>query len=137
MKEIAGLVDVVLTTARQLEARLDGTLRPLGLSLAKVGVLHHLATAQEPIGLGTLAAHQGCVRSNITQLVDRLEKDGLVRRHDHAGDRRCVHAALTPAGERAYARAQRAIAEAQRAILGSLGAAEVAQTRHTLERMGG
>ncbi len=39
-----------------------------------------------------------CVRSNITQLVDRLEADGLVRRVDNPSDRRGVMAAATPLG---------------------------------------
>ena len=130
-----GLVGLVLGTARILEARLEAAVQPFGLSLAKISVLHHLATSQEPVALSVLAHHHGCVRSNITQLVDRLEKDGLVRRHDHATDRRSVRAALTPAGERAYARALRALGETSRAIAGALGAAEAAHARDALERI--
>ena len=37
-------------------------------------------------------------RSNVTGLVDRLEKRGLVRRLDAAGDRRAYRVVLTPAG---------------------------------------
>jgi len=45
------------------------------------------------------------VRSNITQLMDRLEKDGLVRRRADRDDRRSVLAELTPAGTQAHAKA--------------------------------
>src|SRR5215472_9346517 len=39
-----------------------------------------------------------CVRSNVTQLVDRLEADGLVKRIDDPADRRAVRAEVTRLG---------------------------------------
>ena len=39
-------------------------------------------------------------RSNVTGLIDRLEKRGLVQRADCATDRRAYRVALTPAGEK-------------------------------------
>jgi DNA-binding MarR family transcriptional regulator len=39
-------------------------------------------------------------RSNVTGLVDRLEKRGLVRREDAAADRRAYRVTLTPEGTR-------------------------------------
>ena len=44
------------------------------------------------------AARMTCVRSNITQLMDRLEAEGLVRRVDDPSDRRGVKAVVTPLG---------------------------------------
>jgi DNA-binding MarR family transcriptional regulator len=38
------------------------------------------------------------VRSNVTQLVDRLEADGLVRRGTCTEDRRAIRAKVTPVG---------------------------------------
>jgi DNA-binding MarR family transcriptional regulator len=40
-----------------------------------------------------------CVRSNITQLVDRLEADGLVKREADPADRRSIRAIITDAGK--------------------------------------
>src|SRR5213080_1838140 len=102
------LVFSLLGAAGAVEARLEAAVSPLGLSLAKLGLLRLLAEAKQPLPLSALAQHQRCVRSNITQIVGRLEKDGLVRRRADAADRRSVRAALTPAGERAYARGMRA-----------------------------
>jgi DNA-binding MarR family transcriptional regulator len=48
--------------------------------------------------LGTLAERCACVRSNITQLVDRLEAEGLVTRIDDPRDRRSVRAQITADG---------------------------------------
>jgi DNA-binding MarR family transcriptional regulator len=92
------VVFALLHSAHLLESRLEASLAAVGLSLAKYGVLTLLANAGGPISLSQLAAKQSCVRSNMTQLVDRLEADGLVRRIDQPSDRRVVLAELTPLG---------------------------------------
>ena len=130
------LVSSFLETADAVEARLEAAVSPMGLSLAKLGLLHHLAEAKEPLPLSELAEHQNCVRSNITQLVDRLEKEGLVRRRPDPQDRRSIRAALTPAGEQAYQKAKRALAEEQRAIVDSLSSGDAASLRGVLEQLG-
>src|SRR5882762_11296509 len=130
------LVFTLLGTAGSVEARLEAVLIPLGLSLAKVALLEHLAKAQEPLALSQLATYQHCVRSNITQLVDRLEKDGLVRRRPDRGDRRSVRAELTPAGVRAHAQGVRALTDAQRAIMSALSVRDAASLKSALETLG-
>ena len=55
-----------------------------------------------------------CVRSNITQLVDRLEAEGLVRRVDNPSDRRGVMATATPLGIERQAAGAKLVNEIQR-----------------------
>lgn len=130
------MVFLLLGTASVVEARLEAVLDPLGLSLAKASVLHHLAEAkEEPVSLSELAQHKHCVRSNITHLVDRLEKEGLIRRRPDPDDRRSVRAALTPAGERAYAKAMRVLAAEQRAIVDALSAGDATSLRSALQAL--
>ncbi len=129
------LVFSFLSAADAVEARLEAALSPTGLSLAKLAVLHFLADAKEALPLSDLAARQHCVRSNITQLVDRLEKDGLVRRRPDPEDRRSVLAELTPAGQQAHAKGVRALAEAQRAIVKALTAGETASLENALSAL--
>jgi len=124
-----------LSAADAVEARLEAALDPTGLSLAKLAVLQFLAEAKEALPLSDLAARQHCVRSNITQLVDRLEKDGLVRRRAAADDRRSVLAELTPAGQQAHAKGVRALAEAQRAIVRALKAREATSLQKALSAL--
>jgi DNA-binding MarR family transcriptional regulator len=93
------MMSLFLQTAAAIERRLDGVLEEVDLSTPKYSALTKLAEAGEPLALSELAARLTCVRSNITQLVDRLEADGLVRRVEDPKDRRCVRAALTPLGE--------------------------------------
>ncbi len=89
----------LIHAARNLEARLEESLGEIGLSLARFGVLDQLVRAGEPLALSELAARLSCVRSNVTQLVDRLEAEGLVRRVADPDDRRGVRAELTREGE--------------------------------------
>src|SRR5213593_2118585 len=130
------LVFSFLSAADVVEARLEAALSPTGLSLAKLAVLHFLADAKEALPLSDLAARQHCVRSNITQLMDRLEKDGLVRRRPDPDDRRSVLAELTPAGEQAHGKGMRALAEAQRAIVSGLKAGDAASLKSALKALG-
>jgi len=70
----------------------------VGLSLPKYSVLSELVAAGKPLSLSELATRLSCVRSNMTQLVDRLEADGLVKRVDDPSDRRAVKAMITAQG---------------------------------------
>ena len=106
----------VMDTFGALASRFEGALEPVGLSLAKFGVLARLVAADEPLPLSTLAERAACVRSNITQLIDRLEADKLVVRVDDPHDRRLVRAALTAEGRARHAAGARALAETERQL---------------------
>ena len=110
----------IVGALQAMEARLEGALEPLGLSLAKLKVLATLVAAGEPLALRSLAEHAACVRSNITQLMDRLEAEKLVSRVDDARDRRSIRAELTPEGRRRHAAGMKALMEAERDLLARL-----------------
>jgi DNA-binding MarR family transcriptional regulator len=119
---------------QHVEDHLEAALEPLGLSLAKLGVLTKLVEAGDPIPLGTLAERCACVRSNITQLVDRLEAEKLVVRADDPRDRRSKRAELTDEGHARQAAGLKALVEAEEELLARLPAAK----RETLlELLGG
>jgi DNA-binding MarR family transcriptional regulator len=88
----------LVNMGRAIEQDLEKALTQVGLSLAKFGALTHLVEAGEPLSLSQCAEKMTCVRSNITQLMDRLEADGLVQRVEDPDDRRVVRAAVTPLG---------------------------------------
>src|SRR5216117_4526079 len=93
----------VLHASGVLESRVETRLSEVGLSLAKLAALHHLSRAGDSLPLGQLAERLACVKSNVTQLVDRLEADGLVTRSHDRGDRRSRLAVLTDKGREACA----------------------------------
>ncbi len=115
------LLFLILDVAHELEQRLEAELGKQGLSLAKAGTLHTLATAKEPLALSELAKRNHCVRSNMTQLIDRLESDGLVQRVNDPDDRRVIRAALTASGRKAYEDTAKVVADQEQAVASLLG----------------
>lgn len=53
-----------------------------------------------PLGMGELSATLALAKSSLTGLVDRTERNGLVRREQDARDTRAVRVALTAHGSR-------------------------------------
>jgi len=88
----------LLHAAQALEDRLESSLGTVALSLPKFSVLNELVSAGNALPLSELASRLSCVRSNMTQLVDRLEADGLVKRVNDPNDRRIVQAEITDEG---------------------------------------
>jgi len=88
----------LLHAAHVLEDRVEDALGRAGLSFAKFGVLTELVSAGRPLSLSELATRLSCVKSNMTQLIDRLEADRVVQRVDDPNDRRSVQAAITELG---------------------------------------
>ena len=76
---------------------------PTAVSLPQLELLDHLARLGHPVLLGDLAEHLDCARSNVTQLVDRLQQRGLIARRPDPADRRSVRASLTREGLRRHA----------------------------------
>ena len=54
----------------------------------------------QPYGMGELGAMLGLAKSSLTGLVDRTERNGLVRREPDPQDMRAVRVALTSRGSR-------------------------------------
>lgn len=79
---------------------LDGELEAAhGLPLTSYEVLVHLAEAPERrMRMCDLAESVLLSRSGMSRLVDRLERDGLLRRAACANDARGAFACITPAG---------------------------------------
>lgn len=121
--------------AGHVQEELERALEPTGLSLAKLGALRHLAEADEPLPLGQLAERIACVKSNVTQLVDRLEADGLVRRVPDPDDRRSVRAAITDEGMARFRAGWSAVVAAETVIVTELCASEQLQLGELLTRL--
>jgi len=110
----------LLQAAGAVESRLEQSLADVGLSGAKLAALTQLVEAGEPISLGELAAQCACVRSNITQLVDRLESEKLVKRVDDPNDRRSLRAAITPLGRERQAAGAKKVEAVRRELAAAL-----------------
>jgi DNA-binding MarR family transcriptional regulator len=71
---------------------------------------------------------------DVTRLLDRLEKAGLIARSRCNRDRRVVRSRLTPKGMRLVQSTEKPLAEAQRALLGGLTEGELHTLRMLLEK---
>src|SRR5688572_23542325 len=107
----------LLHAAYAAQAEVETQLSALDLSLPRLLALKALAEADGGLPLGQLAERLSCVKSNITQLVDRLEADGFVARASAPGDRRTKLAVLTAAGRKACAAGSRLQQKAERELL--------------------
>src|SRR5712664_4153222 len=97
------VASALVQAAHRVEARLEEALAGVGLSIAKFETLSILVSQDRPIRLSELASKLVCVRSNVTQLVDRLETEGLVKRADDPADRRALRAEVTALGRKRQA----------------------------------
>ena len=111
-----GSMFALLEAARNVQARVEAALDSVGLSPAKFQALDALVKANQPLALSELAGCLNCVRSNITQLADRLETDGLMKRVDDPADRRAIRAVVTPLGVERHAAGAQVIRELQEAV---------------------
>src|ERR1700745_2036539 len=97
------VASAVVQAAPRGEARLEEALAGVGLSIAKFETLSILVSQDRPIRLSELASKLVCVRAKVTQVGDRLETEGLVKRADDPADRRAVRAEVTALGRKRQA----------------------------------
>src|ERR1700739_4296691 len=94
------VASAMVQAAHRVEAHLEEALAGVGLSIAKFETLSVLVSQDRPISLSELAAKLVCVKANVTELVDRLEREGLVNRANDPADRRAVRAEVTALGRK-------------------------------------
>lgn len=91
-----GIVTALVRSAFLVNATYAGSSREHGLT-AQQGQLLCVLMAR-PYGMSELGATLGLAKSSLTGLVDRSERNGLVRREPDPRDTRAVRVALTSEG---------------------------------------
>jgi DNA-binding MarR family transcriptional regulator len=129
-----GLVGL-LHAAGSVESFVETRLAAVSLSLPKLAALRRLVEAGDSLPLGQLAERLACVKSNVTQLVDRLEADGLVTRAPDPNDRRSRLAVITAAGREAYRKGMRIQSDAEEQLFGALSEGDEAQLAAILAKL--
>jgi DNA-binding MarR family transcriptional regulator len=95
------LVTSVMRVQQVFLARIESILRPFGLTFARYEVLRLLAfTRRGVMPVGKIGERLQVHPASVTNAVQRLEADGLVRRTDNPNDGRSVLAEITDAGRR-------------------------------------
>jgi DNA-binding MarR family transcriptional regulator len=106
-------VTSIMRAQQVLMARLNDLLRPLGLTFPRYEALMLLSfTRAGALPLGKIGERLQVHRTSVTNIVDKLEADGLVRRIPHEADRRATLAEITEAGRETATRATAALNDA-------------------------
>jgi DNA-binding MarR family transcriptional regulator len=106
-------VTSLMRAQQVLLARLNDALRPFGLTFPRYEALMLLSfTRTGALPLGKIGERLQVHRTSVTNIIDKLEADGLVRRVPHAEDRRATLAEITDAG-RATAQAATEVLNAE------------------------
>jgi DNA-binding MarR family transcriptional regulator len=118
--EEAAFLDLLRTTD-MLARGLFPVLKSENLSPTQYNVLRILRGSAEGLPCGEIASRMITRDPDITRLLDRLEKRGLISRCRENRDRRMVMARITPEGLELLARLDEPVQAAHRKQLGHLG----------------
>ncbi|MCW3047189.1 MAG: transcriptional regulator, MarR family [Solirubrobacterales bacterium] len=128
-------VTSIMRAQQVLLAQLNDVLRPVGLTFPRYEALMLLSfTRTGALPLGKVGERLQVHRTSVTNIVDKLEADGLVRRMPHADDRRATLAEITPAGRDVAAAATELVHAAGFAI-GALGPEELEELTSILRTL--
>jgi DNA-binding MarR family transcriptional regulator len=127
----------IFVTAEALGKEADRVLQPHGLTKAQFDILMLLEhqTADGGADQSTLGRMLVVNRSNVTGLIDRMERDGLVKRMADPADRRVNRVRMTPKGMKVLRAAEQAYVARTREVVAALRAAEQEALCRTLERV--
>ena len=118
--EEATFLDLLRTTD-MLSRGLVRILKTEDLSATQYNVLRILRGSPDGLPCGEIASHMITRDPDITRLLDRLERRGLISRCRETKDRRMVMARITPDGLKLLARLDEPVGDAHRKQLGHLG----------------
>jgi len=94
-------VTSLMRAQQVLLAHLNDALRPFGLTFPRYEALMLLLfTRRGALPLGKIGERLQVHRTSVTNIIDKLEADGLVRRVPHTEDRRTTLAQITDEGRR-------------------------------------
>ncbi len=100
----------IMRAQQMVLAAVDGALRPFGLTFARYeGLVLLLFSRRGALPLGKMGQRLMIHPTSVTNIINRLEQQGLVRRLPHPTDGRTTLAELTDEGRRLAKRATKAV----------------------------
>jgi DNA-binding MarR family transcriptional regulator len=105
-------VTSIMRVQQILLARLNAVLKPYGLTFPRYEALMLLYFSRRgSLPLGKMGVRLQVHRTSVTNIIDQLERSGLVRREPHPTDRRTTLAEITDAGRETAENATQALNE--------------------------
>lgn len=123
----------LMLTADYLSRRLEPVLRAADISPTQYNVLRILRGAPQGLTCGELGDRMITRDPDITRLLDRLEKRGLLSRGRDPNDGRVVLTRITAAGLKMLAQLDSPVLDAHRLLLGHLGPEKLRNLRGLLD----
>ncbi|WP_047155127.1 MarR family winged helix-turn-helix transcriptional regulator [Aneurinibacillus tyrosinisolvens] len=125
---------VLNNAGRRVSQLLSLHFSPYGITLEQWTVLNRLAE-QDGINQKELARRTGKDQTNVTRILDQLERKGLARRKPNAGDRRSFLAVVTEDGRKLNEILVPIEAEAIHTVMKDLSENEILQFRELLRKI--
>jgi DNA-binding MarR family transcriptional regulator len=117
-----------------MRAIADEALTPLGLDKKEYAALV-LVASEGPLSQQALSVIQGCDRTTMVAVVDKLEDGELVVRRRNPLDRRAYALEITAKGQRALEQADELVSKVERDFLAPLSATERRTLTDLLQRL--
>jgi len=125
----------LLRLGRRWRNVVDGELRQYGLTLATWRALFHLGESGRPVRPKDLADLLEMERPSLTQLLDRLEHQGLIRRTEDPADLRCKTVTLTEQGRAVHRQTVQTSTQVAERLLGAVDDDQLTQVLALFERL--
>ena len=87
---------------RQMHNLSKRNVKHSGMFLGRGRIIHILAMRDQPLSQRELADMANIKPGSLTEVLERLERDDLIKRERLANDRRVIHVRLTAKGRKAY-----------------------------------
>lgn len=126
---VMAAVTSIMRVQQILQSAVDTALRPHGLTFARFEALVLLYHSQRgSLPMRVMGQRLQLHPTSVTNIVDRLEGDGLVKRIPHPTDRRTTLVEITEAGEQRRAEATEAVTSVRFGLRGLTDRQTVALT---------
>jgi len=113
---------VVARLERAVRAGINERVRPYALTTLQYTTLSVLGSRGQPLSNAQLARRAYMTPQAMIEVIDALERKGLIRRDPHPNHRRVYPAMLTPKGRRVVAACDAAVDEMEQEMLSELSA---------------
>ena len=126
---VAGAVEprisyVIARLERAIRSAVNERVRVYGLTTLQYTTLSVLGARGEPLSNAQLARRAYMTPQSMIEVIDALERKGLIRRDPHPNHRRVYPATLTDEGRRVLKACDAAVGEMEEEMLAGLGAEE-------------
>ncbi|HSC90778.1 MAG TPA: MarR family transcriptional regulator [Gaiellaceae bacterium] len=111
---------VIARLERAVRAAINQRLRPFGLTTLQYTTLSVLGARGQPLSNAQLARRAYMTPQSMIEVIDALERKGLIRRGPHPNHRRVYPATLTAKGRRVLAACDVAVEEMEEEMLAEL-----------------